>query len=126
MSALFNASLLFLRLGFSILMMTHGWPKFQRVLSGDTAFADPLGLGELPSLYLTIFAELVAPIFVIIGYKTRIFAASTAFTMAVAAFIVHGADPLAKKEMALLYLIAFLSITLLGSGRYALDGSRKG
>ena len=125
MSNLFNTSLLFLRLGFSMLMMTHGWPKLQRLFSGDTAFADPLGIGELPSLYLTIFAELVAPILVIIGYKTRIFAASTAFTMAVAAFIVHGSDPLAKKEMALLYFIGFLLITLLGAGRYSIDGTRR-
>ena len=126
MSTLLNAVLLFMRVGFSLLMMTHGWPKFQRVLSGDTAFSDPLGFGEIPSLYLTIFAELVAPVFVIFGFKTRFFAAPIAFTMAVAAFLVHGADPLAKKEMALLYLIGFLSITLLGAGRYAIDGVTKG
>lgn len=126
MPTLLNAVLLFMRVGFSLLMMTHGLPKLQRALSDNPSFADPIGIGELPSLYLTIFAELVAPVFVIFGFKTRLFAATTTFTMAVAAFIAHGADPLAKKEMALLYLIGFLSITLLGAGRYAIDGIRKG
>lgn len=41
--------------------------------------------------------------------------------MAVAAFIIHGADPLAKKELALLYLAAFAAIGLTGPGRFALD-----
>jgi len=49
-------------------------------------------------------------------------------TMAVAAFIVHGGDPFfmqgaenGSKEPAMLYLIGFLGIYLLGSGRYSLD-----
>ena len=41
--------------------------------------------------------------------------------MAVAAFVVHGADPLAKKEMALLYMVAFLAIAFIGPGRFSLD-----
>jgi putative oxidoreductase len=102
-------------------MMTHGWSKLERILDGNLNFGDPLGLGSTLSLYLVTFAELVAPVFIIVGFKTRIMALITSFAMAVAAFIAHGADPFAKKEMALLYLVGFLSVALMGAGRYSID-----
>jgi len=121
MTRFYDSALALLRIVFSLLMMTHGWSKLERILDGNLSFGDPLGLGSTPSLYLVTFAELVAPIFIIVGFKTRIMALITSFTMAVAAFIAHGADPLAKKEMALLYLVGFLCVSLMGAGRYSLD-----
>jgi putative oxidoreductase len=70
-------------------MMTHGWSKLERILEGNLSFGDPLGLGSTLSLYLVTFVELVAPIFIIVGFKTRIMALITSFAMAVAAFIAH-------------------------------------
>ena len=121
MTRFYDSALALLRIVFSLLMMTHGWSKLERILDGNLSFGDPLGLGSTPSLYLVTFAELVAPIFIIVGFKTRIMALITSFTMAVAAFIAHGADPLAKKEMALLYLVGFLCVSLMGAGRYSID-----
>ena len=117
----YDSALALLRIVFSLLMMTHGWSKLERILEGNLSFGDPLGLGSPLSLYLVTFAELVAPVFIIVGFKTRIMALITSFAMAVAAFIAHGADPLAKKEMALLYLVGFLSVALMGAGRYSID-----
>jgi len=121
MTRFYDSALALLRIVFSLLMMTHGWSKLERILEGNLSFGDPLGLGSTLSLYLVTFAELVAPIFIIVGFKTRIMALITSFAMAVAAFIAHGADPLAKKEMALLYLAGFLSVSLMGAGRYSID-----
>ena len=121
MTRFYDSALALLRIVFSLLMMTHGWSKLERILDGNLNFGDPLGLGSTLSLYLVTFAELVAPIFIIVGFKTRIMALITSFAMAVAAFIAHGADPLAKKEMALLYLVGFLSVSLMGAGRYSID-----
>jgi len=121
MTRFYDSALALLRIVFSLLMMTHGWSKLERILEGNLSFGDPLGLGSPLSLYLVTFAELVAPIFIIVGFKTRIMALITSFAMAVAAFIAHGADPLAKKEMALLYLAGFLSVSLMGAGRYSID-----
>ena len=42
-------------------------------------------------------------------------------TMAVAAFMIHAADPFAKQEKALVFLIAFVALLLTGPGRYSLD-----
>ena len=121
MTRFYDSALSLLRIVFSLLMMTHGWSKLERILEGNLSFGDPLGLGSTLSLYLVTFAELVAPVFIIVGFKTRIMALITSFAMAVAAFIAHGADPFAKKEMALLYLVGFLTVALMGPGRYSID-----
>ena len=116
-----NIGLAFLRISASALMLTHGLPKFQKLLSGDLEFGDPLGLGGAPSLFLAIIGEFICPILVIIGFKTRWAAVPTSITMAVATFIVHGADPFGVKEKALLFLILFVTIILLGPGKYSID-----
>ncbi|MBT8284931.1 MAG: DoxX family protein [Flavobacteriaceae bacterium] len=116
-----NIGLAFLRISASAMILTHGYPKFQKLLSGDFEFGDPLGLGATPSLFLAIIGEFICPILVMIGFKTRWAALPTAITMAVAAFIVHAQDPFGNKEKALLFLTIFVTIMLLGPGKYSID-----
>ena len=111
-------------------MMTHGWPKFQRLLDqwgseDGVKFFDFMGLGPEISLILTVLAELVAPALLIVGIQTRLAAIPAAFTMGVAAFVVHGSDPLGDKELALLYLVCFAAVAALGGGRWSVDGLLK-
>ncbi len=117
----YNIGLAFLRIGASALILTHGIPKFQKLLSGNFEFGDPLGLGSSPSLFLAIIGEFICPILVIIGFKTRWAAVPTAITMAVAAFIAHASDPFNVKEKALLFLTLFVTIILLGPGKFSVD-----
>jgi putative oxidoreductase len=117
----YNIGLAFLRISASALILTHGFPKFQKLLSGNFEFGDPLGLGSSPSLFLAIIGEFICPILVIIGFKTRWAAVPTAITMAVAAFIVHASDPFNVKEKALLFLTLFVAIILLGPGKFSVD-----
>lgn len=120
-SANYNIGLLGLRIGFSAMLLTHGIPKLIQLLSGNFEFGDPIGLGEPVSLFLAVIGEAICPILIIIGFKTRWATIPTIITMAVAAFIVHGNDLFGMKEMAILYLIAFLVIAILGAGRYSVD-----
>ncbi|MBD1261316.1 DoxX family protein [Maribacter polysiphoniae] len=113
--------LAFLRIAPSLMMITHGLPKFQKLISGNFEFGDPIGIGATPSLFLTVIAEFFCPILIIIGIKTRLMAIPPAITMLVAAFIVHAADPFGKKEMALVYLVFFVAIILLGPGKFSVD-----
>lgn len=121
-SSLFtNIGLALLRVLPSLMMLTHGYPKFQKLISGNLEFANPLGIGAGPSLFLCVLGEFVAPILIIIGYKTRYAAIPALITMLVAATIVHGADPFGTQEKAWLYAVFFAAIFLLGPGKYSLD-----
>lgn len=116
-----SIGLLVLRLASGGLMLTHGWSKMSMLFSGNFKFADPLGIGEAASLVLAALAEFVASLFVMAGLGTRIAVIPLWVTMAVAAFIVHGDDPLIRKELALLYLTVYTVLFLTGGGRFSLD-----
>jgi len=113
--------LLIFRLIVGGLMLTHGYGKFIRLFEGNMRFADPIGLGPEISLVLTVFAEFVCALLIMFGLVTRLATIPLIVTMAVAAFIIHGGDPLGEKEKALLYLASFIILFYKGGGRYSLD-----
>ncbi|MGB3145811.1 MAG: DoxX family protein [Maribacter sp.] len=122
-SLLKDVGLAFFRITVSAMMLTHGLPKFQKLISGNFEFGDPIGIGAAPSLFLAVVGEFICPILIIIGLKTRLAAIPAAITMAVAAFIAHGADDFGTKEKALFYLVAFITIALVGPGKFGVDKS---
>ena len=103
-----------------MMLLGHGWGKLANFSPLLTKFADPIGLGIAVSLTATVFAEVFCQIFIIIGFKTRWFAAVSAFTMLVAAFLVHGSDPFAVKEKALLYAVAYVALFFSNGGKYSI------
>tara|TARA_B100000795_G_scaffold138026_1_gene103064 strand:- start:2097 stop:2468 length:372 start_codon:yes stop_codon:yes gene_type:complete len=121
MTSTYHIGLLLVRICFSGMMLTHGIPKLMKLIQGNLEFGDPLGIGATPSFILTVLAEAICPLLIIIGYKTRLASIPVIVTMGVAAFIVHGSDPVAVKEKALLYLFAFIGIALLGAGKHSVD-----
>ena len=106
-------------------MIPHGWSKLKRLrrglAEGEVKFYDWMGLGEDVSLGLAVFGELVAPAFIVLGLWTRWMSVPAAITMAVAAFVVHSGDPISDKEHALLFLIPFVVLALMGGGKYSVD-----
>lgn len=120
-----DLSLLLLRIGAGGLMVPHGWGKLERLQTGlaegEVSFYDWMGLGEEVSLGLAVFGELVAPAFIVVGLFTRWMSVPAAITMAVAAFGAHAGDPISDKEHALLFLVPFLVLLLMGGGRYSLE-----
>lgn len=115
-----DIGLLILRVSAGGLMMTHGVAKLMNFNSMLTQFPDPIGLGSGLSLSLAVFAEFLCALLVVLGVFTRFAAIPVAITMAVAAFIVHSADPFQRKELALLYFGIFVSLIFLGGGKYSL------
>ena len=110
------------RICVSLMMLTHGWAKLMKLTAGgEIKFYNFMGMGSEISLALAVIGELIAPLLIIVGYQTRYAAFFAAFTMGVAAFIVHGADPLGEKELALFYFLSFFMIMLTGPGAYSLD-----
>lgn len=117
-----NTALLILRVVIGIFMLTHGWGKMQTLFGNEPIqFADPIGLGATFSLALAVFAEVLCSILLIIGLGTRLAAIPLLITMLVAAFIIHINDGFGKQEFALLYGVIYLTIALIGAGKYSLD-----
>jgi len=116
-----DMGLLILRFFSFAFMLTHGWPKFQKVVVGNFQFGDPIGMGSGLSLGLTVFAEFFCSILIMLGLFTRTALLFNAVTMLIAAFVVHSADPFTTKEKALLYLVISVALILTGPGKYALD-----
>lgn len=103
-------------------MLSHGFPKLQMLLEGGKIeFFDFIGLGPQISLGLTVFAEFVCSILLILGLFTRVALGFLVFTMAIAAFIVHGGDPFEKREMSLIYLSVYLLLIACGPGKISVD-----
>jgi putative oxidoreductase len=127
-----DIGLLVLRLAAGgIMLIGHGVGKFRNMLDGFQGgedgkaflenFPDPIGLGNQLSAILATSAEFFGAIFLVMGLLTRLTAIPTAFTMFVAAFIVHGNDLLGKGELALLFLCCYIALFFAGSGRLSVD-----
>jgi len=73
------------------------------------------------SLILAIFAEFVCSAAFILGLFYRLALIPMIFTMGMAVFKIHAADPFAVKELALVYLLIFIIMYITGPGKYAVD-----
>ncbi|QOR73959.1 DoxX family protein [Cruoricaptor ignavus] len=114
--------LLLLRLFIGVAMMTHGLPKLEQLMAGNTAnFPSIFGLSIQVSMILAILAEVGCSLFLILGLFSRPSAFILLFTMAVAAFAIHSADSFDIKEKALLYLAIYAVLLCLGPGRFSID-----
>ena len=82
--------------------------------------------------YSVYIGEFLAPILIIIGYRTKLASLFVASTMLFATFIAHAGDLLKiddhgewTLELIGLYLFGSLSIFFLGAGEYPLSSSNK-
>lgn len=116
-----SVGLLLLRVGIGCLMLVHGVAKIQGFGEMSQAFPDPIGLGSKLSLIMAIGAEVGCSLLLIVGLMSRVAAIPLAFTMIVALFVVHRADPWQVKELAAAYLLVYVSLLLTGPGRFSLD-----
>ncbi|HMP71947.1 MAG TPA: DoxX family protein [Kiritimatiellia bacterium] len=106
-------------------MATHGYGKIFAEGADMTRFT---GLVEsmgfpFPAIFAwaAALSELAGGVLLALGLVTRISAGLIAVTMFVAAFILHGGDPFAKQELALLFLTVNLYFVAVGGGKWALD-----
>ncbi len=121
-----DAAALILRLGFGLTMLLgHGLGKLSGFADRMDSFPDPLGVGSPVSLGLTVFSEFFCALGVTVGLFTRAAVIPLIVTMVVAAFVIHGNDPFAKQEKAILFLIGYVAIFLAGPGKYAVDSRFK-
>ena len=117
-----NLWLLLLRLAVAGFMLSHGEPKLEKFFGADPiTFSDPLGIGVSASLGLAVFAEFFCSMLIAFGLLTRFATLALIINMSVAAFVAHAGAPFAKRELALVYLLFYITLFVLGAGKYSLD-----
>ena len=99
----------------------HGLGKALSFNETATQFPDPLGVGNVVSMLLVIFAEAVCAILIMVGFMTRLAAIPLIITMGVAFLVVHALDPFKVKELGLIYGLGFLTLAFTGPGFLSLD-----
>lgn len=126
-----DAGLLTWRLTLGILMMMHGIHKLIYGLDFIEGLLTELGLPAFFALGVYV-GEIVAPLLLIIGFRTKIAALILAFTMATAVWMVHLEDIflLAASgawaiEAAALFMFGAIGLVFTGGGKYALSTKNK-
>lgn len=121
-----DIALLLLRLMFGGgMIIGHGWSKLMKFFGEEPlSFANPYGIGEVPSLVLATGAEFFCSILIVLGLFTRLAALPLIFTMLTVVLVVNFGEPFAKTEKAWMYLIPYICLALTGAGYYSLDGWR--
>lgn len=121
---------LLLRLTCGGILFFHGFHKVFVEVDHVKRLVEDAGLPPFLA-YGNIIGEFVAPILVIVGYKTRIGALIIVFNMFMSVVIAHR--DIAFKlndfggwmiETNVLYLMTAVVIFLLGSGKYSLSGGK--
>ncbi len=102
-------------------MLVHGIQKLMGFSEMADKFPDPIGIGSQLSLVMAIGAEVGCSLLLILGLGTRLAVIPLAFTMIVALFVVHAADPWKVKELAAIFLAVYTVIFITGPGRCSLD-----
>lgn len=118
----FSIALLTARVGIALLMLTHGLPKMNALLSGGPVqFPPVMGMSPALSLGMAVFAEVVCSVFILTGFVTRLAVIPLIITMLVAVFTIHAGDAFSKQEPALQYLLVYVVLFFAGSGKYSVD-----
>ncbi len=116
-----------LRLAAGLMMFFgHGLGKLQGFADKKDSFQVPAVLpfslmSPAVSLSVAVVAEVFAALLLVLGLMTRPAAFTLAMVMVVAAFGIHGGDPFAARESALLYLFLCVPLVLSGAGAWSLD-----
>ncbi|HYK77453.1 MAG TPA: DoxX family protein [Daejeonella sp.] len=117
-----DISLLIVRIAIAAMMLTHGLPKFAQFFNeGPVQFIGVFGMSASFSLALTVFAEVLCSVLILMGLGTRLATIPLIITMLVAVLYIHGSDPFVKQEMGLHYLLVYVLLFLTGSGKYSMD-----
>ena len=112
--------ILALRIFFGVLFFLHGLDKVTNFNDLSLDYPSVMGLGSYTTLMLSIFTEFCCSLFLIAGLITRIITIPMIIAMGVAFFDIHDAM-MPDGELALIYLITFFILFIVGPGRYSFD-----
>lgn len=122
-----DLGLLILRIAVSVLMFLHGISKFGGSLEFIKGMLAEKGIPDFIA-YGVLVGEILAPIAILIGFRTRIAAAIYAFNCLVAILIAHSSEIFSigehggwALELLGLYLFGALTLFFTGAGNIAVS-----
>lgn len=119
---LFNTTMLFFRGFLAVeMMLVHGLKKIGAAGGQPEIVPNPLHLPETFNHWFATAANLVFPLFVIIGLSTRLAILLIVAVPLTGYFIVHSHDPLPERDVPFMYSISYLLVLFLGPGKYSID-----
>ena len=117
-----DLGLFFLRLTGSLLLLyVHGLPKVLHFSEELTRIEDPFGLGPYMNLIPAIVAEVICPLFIMVGVYTRLACLPIIAVLLVAMLAVHPDWSIAEGQFGWLLLIIFTTLALTGPGQWRLQ-----
>lgn len=112
-------ALLLMRLAIGGMFMTHGWAKLTNFDATAASF-EQMGMGGTVGAALAVFAEFFCGLGIVTGTLFRLALIPPIITMCMAFFAVHAGNPM-EGELALIYLIVFVAMMIIGPGKYSVD-----
>ena len=126
-----NLGLLILRVTLGVLMLFHGFSKMINGLEGIKGMLESYGLLSIIA-YGVIIGEVLVPILLIVGFRTRIAALIYAINMLIAVMLVHINDIFTLSttggwslELQGLYFFGALALFFTGAGKFAVSVSNR-
>lgn len=122
-----STGLLILRISLGVLMLLHGIAK---ITGGVEGIENNLIGKGLPGFiaYGVYVGEVIVPLMMIVGFRTRLAALIFAFNMLVAAVLAHPGDIFALTERGIyaletlaLFLFGGLALVFTGGGKFAVS-----
>ena len=122
-----DLGLLVLRMSVGILMLIHGIAKLDGGIHFIISMLESKGIPSFLA-YGVLVGEVLAPIAIIIGFRTRISSSILAFNCLVAILLAHQNDILSLSphggwaaELIGLYLFGAIALIFTGGGKYAIS-----
>jgi len=124
-----DLGILIIRISVGLLMLFHGISKLFHGLGFIQGMLEAKGLPGFIA-YGALIGEILAPIAILIGFRTRIAALIYAFNMIVAILMVHAGQffTLSEQggwalELIGLYFLGALALFFTGAGKYAVSAN---
>ena len=126
-----DAALLIIRLAVGIMLLFHGIAK---IINGVGEIQEMLSGKGIPGFiaYGVYIGEIIVPLMLIAGFRTRIASILLTINMLVIIFVAHAADILSisdhgawKLELQGFYLFCTLALLFAGAGKYAVSTGSK-
>jgi len=117
-----NIAILFFRIAVAIeLIVVHGSKKIAHHGHAAEIVPNPLGLPEAFNQGFAFAATLIFPLFILVGFYTRVAALFALAVPMTGYLVVHWNDSLAEKDVPFMYSISLLLIIVCGAGKYSMD-----